>query len=357
MNPRKFVVLMLVIVAAATAYYFFSTNHSTGLVLVGTVDANQVIVSARTQGRIEKLLVDEGTPVKAGDPIAVLDNAELNAEKQAAEATLESLRSRVAQSRSTLQSMSGTTSSDVVNAEALVQSSRAQLREAQASLEVQRLDTQRIVNLAQQGVASAQARDQADAALKQAQARVQSLQEQVGAAEAQLKAARARTNQATAAQSDVAAQRAQAASAEAQIAQIEARLGYTRVLAPVTGTVSVRAAREGEVVTPGQPIVTIVDFDDTWVRAALPETYNERVGIGDTLPIILPSGTRTEGKVIFKAVEGDYATQRDVNRRKRDIKTVGLKLKVDNSRKTLVPGLTAEVIIPENTTKAVAEKR
>jgi len=358
MKPQRFAVLLLVILAIATAYYFWSTDRNEGLVLVGTVDANQVIVSPRVQGRIEKLLVDEGSEVKAGDPIAVLDSEEITAEKQAAEATLASLRSRVAQSRSTLESTAGTTSSDVQNAQAMIQSYTAQLREAEATLEVQKLDTKRTVDLAQQGVASAQQRDQAVAALKQAQARVQSLQEQIAAAQAQLKSAQARINQAQAAKSDVAASQAQAANAEAQIAQIEARLGYTRVFAPVTGTVSVRAAREGEVVSPGQAIVTIVDFGDTWVRAPLPETYNDRVAIGDTLPVILPSGARTTGKVIFKAVEGDFATQRDVSRRKRDIKTVGLKLKVDNSNKTLVPGLTATVIIPnEKLKQQVAEKK
>jgi multidrug resistance efflux pump len=355
---RKFAVLMFVILGVATLYYFVTTDRTSGLELVGTVDANQVIVSARMQGRIEKLLVDEGTEVKAGDPIAVLDSAELTAEKQAAEATLASLRSRVAQSRSTLQSTTGSTSSDVANAQSLVLSTRAQLTEAEANLEVQRLDTDRMVNLAKQGVASAQNRDQAVAALKQVQARMQSLHEQVGAAEAQLKAAQARTNQAAAAQNDVAASRAQAINAEALIAATEARLGYTRLFAPVSGTVSVRAAREGEVVTPGQPIVTIVDFNDTWVRASVPETYNDKIAIGDMLPVILPSGVHSEGKVIFKAVEGDYATQRDVSRRKRDIKTVGLKLKVDNSRKTLVPGLTANVIIPKDTmNKSLAEKK
>jgi len=360
MNPKKFSVLLLVILAISVGYYFWSTDRTNGLVLVGTVDANQVIVSSRVQGRIEKLLVDEGSVVKAGDPIAVLDSAELTAEKEAAEATLAALRSRVAQSRSTLESTQGSTSSDVQNAQAMVESYSAQLREAEANLEVQQLDTDRVVNLAKQGVASAQQRDQSTAALKQAQARVKSLQDQINAAKAQVKAAEAKTNQTQAAQSDVAAARAQAANAEAQIAQIEARLGYTRVYAPVGGTVSVRAAREGEVVNMGQPIVTIVDFNDTWVRASLPETYNDRVGIGDTLPVILSSGERTSGKVIFKAVEGDFATQRDVSRRKRDIKTVGLKLKVDNSRKTLVPGLTAEVVIPNDVLKrsrSVAEKQ
>ncbi len=360
MKPRRVIILLVVILLVAIGYFFYSKDRTNGLVLIGTVDANQVIVSPRVQGRIEKLLVDEGSEVKAGDPIAVLDSAEVTAEKQAAEATLASLRSRVAQSRATMESTSGSTSSDVQNMQAMIRSTRAQLAEAQANLERQRLDTQRTVDLAQQGVASAQSRDLAVATLKQAQAQVDSLHQQVGAAEAQMRAAQARTNQAAAAQSDVAASRAQAANAEASIAAIEARLGYTKVFAPVSGTVSVRAAREGEVVNPGQAIVTIVDFSDTWVRAAIPETYNEKVAIGDVLPVILPGGTHTQGKVIFKAVEGDFATQRDVSRSKRDIKTVGLKLKVDNSKKTLVPGLTAQVIIPKEVmdrTTSVAEKR
>jgi HlyD family secretion protein len=80
----------------------------------------------------------------------------------------------------------------------------------------------------------------------------------------------------------------------------------------------------------------------------MPETYNDRVAVGDTLQVVLPSGEKTTGKVIFKAVEADFATQRDVSRRKRDIKTIGLKLKVDNPQRKLVPGLTADVILPDN---------
>ena len=69
---NRFFILLGIIFVIAAAYYFFSTNHTNDLVLIGTVDANQVIVSAQVGGRIQKLLVDEGTPVKAGDLIAVL---------------------------------------------------------------------------------------------------------------------------------------------------------------------------------------------------------------------------------------------------------------------------------------------
>jgi multidrug resistance efflux pump len=347
-NPRnKIFILFGVIIVAATAYYFFSTDRTQDTVLIGTVDANQVIVSPQMQGRIQRLLVDEGTVVKAGDLIAMLDPSELEAQKRAAEATLASLQSQVAASRSNETMMRGSTTSDVANAEARLQSTHSQLAEAQATLEQTKLDTQRTVSLNDQGIASQQDRDRALATLKSQQAHVKSLQDMVKSAEQDLNSAKAKTNQASAAESTTAATRSQMINTQALLAQAETRLGYTKVYAPVAGTVSVRAAREGEVVNPGQAIVTIVDYNDTWVYAAIPETYAARVPMGDKLKVRLPGGEMMQGEVIFKAPEGDYATQRDVSRRKRDIKTVGMKVRVDNSKRTLVPGMTAEVLLPK----------
>ncbi len=345
---NRFAAFLGLILVAAIGYFFFSTPRRSDLVLIGTVDANQVIVSSKIPGRIEKLLVDEGTPVKAGDVIAIMDSAELEAQKRAAQATLASLRSQVSSSRATELMTRGATSSEVATAQAQVEAARAQLAEAQATLEQQTADTQRVLSLAEQGIASQQDRDRATAALKAARARVKALEDQVRAAAATLNAARARTHQAHAAESTVAAFRAQTAAAQAQLAEAETRLGYTRVLAPVSGTVSVRAAREGEVIAAGQPIVTIVDLNDTWVRAAIPETYADKVQIGDTLQVRLPSGATIPGKVIFKATEGDFATQRDVSRRKRDIKTVALKVRIQNANMAYATGMTAEVLVPQS---------
>jgi HlyD family secretion protein len=145
----------------------------------------------------------------------------------------------------------------------------------------------------------------------------------------------------------VASTRAQLANAEALLKESEVRLGYTKIYAPVTGTVSVRAAREGEYLNPGQAIVTIVDFTDTWVRAAIPETQADHIGLGDTLRVKLPGGTVTSGKVFFKSAEADFATQRDVSRSKRDIKTIVLKVRLDNPRGAYVAGMTADVLISQ----------
>ena len=168
----------------------------------------------------------------------------------------------------------------------------------------------------------------------------------MAAAQADLNSALARTNQATAAASTVASTRAQTENAVAQLKEAEVRLGYTKIYAPVTGTVLVRAAREGEVVNAGQAIVTVVDFGDTWVRAAIPETAADHIGYGDTLKIRLPGGTEVPGRVFYKAAEADFATQRDVGRRKRDIRTLLLKVRLDNPKGAYVPGMTAEVLVP-----------
>jgi multidrug resistance efflux pump len=357
-NPRnKLLVIVGVLIALATIWYFATTDRTSEMVLIGTIDANQVIVSPQVAGRIVKLAVDEGTVVKQGDVIAELDRSELEAQTNAAEATIRSLESRVGEARATEQQARGQTSSDVLNAQARLQAARANLVQAEADAERQKTDTDRVVALAKAGVAAQQQSDEAVAMLKSAQARVQAARDQAHAVEQDIAAAQARTHQAAAAGSNTAAVRQQVAQAQAQLEQAKTRLGYTKVVAPVSGVVSVRAVREGEVVQPGSPIVTIMDLGQTWVRAAIAETYADRIALGDTLKVRMPSKRIVEGKVLTKAVEGDFATQRDVSQQKRDIRTVSLRLQIDNPKGEFVPGMTAEVLVPKNKVESrVAEK-
>lgn len=349
MNQRnRFFAFLGLLLVIAAVYYFFSTDRTSDLVLVGTIDANQIVVGPKIMGRIERLAVDEGDEVKAGQTIAVLDRQELTADRQAAAALLYSLRDQVAQTKATEASTSGETSSGVMNAQARLSAAQATLAQAQADLQRIESDSRRTIALAKDGVASQQAADQAEAQLKAQRAVARAAEDQARAAQADLDMAQARLHQARAAQSTVQATQAQAVNAQRQLEAAEARLGYTKVIAPVSGIITVRAAREGEVVSPGQAIVIVTDLSDTWVRAAIPETQAVNISLGDRLKVRLPSGDIVSAKVIFKAPEADFATQRDVSRRKRDIKTIALKLSVDNSKKNLVPGMTAEVMVPKS---------
>jgi len=355
MKVNKFFIFLLMLVAIAAGYYFYSTDRTSDIVLIGVVDANQVIVSSKIMGRVEKLYVDEGSKVKAGDLIAEIDSADLQAQKDAAAATIKAYDSQVAAMRATEAQTQGETNSGVVNAQARLAAAKATLAQANADLVRIQSDSQRMIALAKAGVESDQDRVRAEAQLDAQHAVVDSAQKNVAAAQADLETANARLHQQRAAASNVAMNEAQVANARAQYAEADTRLGYTRIYAPVSGTVSVRATRQGEVVNPGSPIATIIDFNDTWVRAEAPETESRFIADGDKLKVRLPAGKPIEGTVIFKAVEGDFATQRDVSRRKRDIKTIGLKLKVDNPDGALVPGMTAEVLLPKELTTKLAE--
>jgi multidrug resistance efflux pump len=348
MNPKyRVLVLLGIVFLLALGFYFYSTRGTSDVVLIGTVDANQVIVSSKVAGRIEHLLVDEGQSVKQGDLIAQIDDQDLIAERDSAQATLAGLGSQVRQTSETYASTHGETDAQVKNASAALAAAKATLDESEATAHQQELDTKRTVALADQGVASQQDRDRAVQTLAANQARVRANREQVIAARATLNTMQARINQAAAAHSNIAATQGQMDSAHAKLAEAEVRIGYTRIVAPVNGVVSVRAAREGEVVSVGTPIVTIVDLTQTWVYAAIPETQAQLVKLGDTLDVRMPGGERVPGKIIAKAAEADFATERDYSRTKRDIRTVRLKLIIDNPRETYVPWMTAEVLLPK----------
>ena len=338
--------MLAVLFLGALGYYYFSTDHSADLVLLGTVDANQVIVSAQITGRITQLAVTEGQDVKAGDLVAVLDPGELAAAKSAADATTRSLQAQIGAMLATADSTEGDTRNAVLSAEASASAAAAALAEASANRQNQASLTRRTVALAAQGILSAQDQDTAVQALAAAEAHERTAREQVGVAHAALQAARARLAQARAARENVHATQGQWASAQAQAEGAGTRLGYTRITAPISGKVGIWAARQGEVVNPGAAIVTIVDLQQTWVYAPIPETGADAVQIGDTLKVRMPSGALVDGRVLVKTAEGDFATQRDVSHLKRDIKTVRIKLGIDNPGERFVPGMTAEVLLP-----------
>jgi multidrug resistance efflux pump len=349
MNARnRILILMGILLIASFCWYLFSTERSTDLQLIGTVDANEVVVSSRIPGRIQQLTVDEGDSVKAGELIASIQSDDLAAARNAAEAAAASQQFKLQQTQDIQHQTQGSTASQVANAQAQLQVAQASLLEAQAQYQRQAADSNRTIALARQGVMSQQAREEAASSLHASQAAVAAARQSVAAAEASLKLAQANTLQAQAAAKTVASTRSDVQNAKALLHQAQVELGYADVVAPISGKVNVRAARQGEVVSPGTPIVTITDLTQTWVYAPLPETEADSVQLGDSLRVVMPGGTTIQGKIIAKSAEADFATQRDVSRRKRDIKTIQLKLIIDNPGMKFVPGMTAEVYVPKS---------
>src|SRR5258705_396522 len=111
------------------------------------------------------------------------------------------------------------------------------------------------------GVVSQQELDQAHTQYMVAQSKIDSLVKQIDAQRAAVQLARSNADQVSVRRSQLETNQKQQAAAAAQSAKAGVRLGYTELRAPIDGIVDVRAARIGEVVTPGQPIVTLINPD------------------------------------------------------------------------------------------------
>ena len=230
-------------------------------------------------------------------------------------------------------------------AEAAIATTAASHAAAVADAERAKFTFDRTRDLSASGLAPAQQLDEARTSYTAAQARVDSLARQIDAQRAALSLVRASVEQVSMRRSQVQTSEAQLAAVGAQGQKAEVRLKFAQLVAPIDGMVDVLPARMGEVVTPGQAVMTLIDPDDLWVRADIEETYIDRVRIGDTLTVRLPSGDERQGTVFYRGVDAGFATQRDVSRTKRDIKTFEIRLRLDNSDRQLAVGMTVYVLL------------
>src|SRR5436190_5622166 len=341
----KLALPVLVVAAAAAGWYLFLRGGPAALTLTGIVTTNDVIVSPQIGGQILALLVKEGDVVKKDQLVATIKPDELQADTAYYRSNTAGLSSQVQESEAALRFQQRQTTDQIAQAESTVASIEAQVNAAAADLENARLTYTRTQDLAQQKVASAQELDQARTAFTSAQAKLDALNKQVEAQRSSVALARANAEQVAVRRSQVKANEHMQAAAAAQQAKADVRLRYTDIHAPIDGIVDVRAVRAGEVVTAGQPVVTLINPDDLWVRADVEETYVDRVTIGRKMTVRLPSGVEREGAVFYRGVDAGFATQRDVSRTKRDIKTFEIRLRVDNADRKLAVGMTAYVLL------------
>jgi multidrug resistance efflux pump len=338
-------ILLILIVAALGIYAYLAWRPAT-LTLTGIVTTNDVIVSPQVAGQIRELLVNEGDPVKKDQLLATIIPDELKADTAYYAQSAEGLSSQVRESEAALRFEKLQMSNQTAQAESTLAATEAQVQAGIADVAAAAATYARLQDLARQQIASAQDLDQARAASDAARAKLDALRKQVEAQRAAVALARSGVEQVDVRRSQVQTTRHQEAAAVAQRAKADVRLAYAEIHAPLDAIVDVRAARAGEYVNPGQPVVTLVNPDDLWVRADVEETYIDGLRLGDTLAVRLPSGAERKGVVFFRGLDASFATQRDVSRTKRDIKTFEVRLRVDNRDRALALGMTAYVSLP-----------
>ena len=252
--------------------------------IMGQAEAAQVRISGKIPGRIAAYYYKEGERVKKGDTLVRLDTPDIQAKLMQAEAI------RAAAEAQNAKALAGARTQEVAGAFEVWQKAKAGADIAQKSF-------QRIRNLYDKGVVSAQKRDEAEANFK--------------AMEATEKAARAQYDMAK----DGARAEDKKAAAEllnqaaGAVAEVESYLEESVLLSPIDGEVVERFPQPGELVGSGAPIMHLVDTDDMWATFSVREDFLKNLTIGSEINAFIPAldNRPAKLKVYYMKDMGTYA--------------------------------------------------
>jgi len=370
-------ILLLVVVGAAGVflYRFFVQQNSTPrdvLNVSGRIESDDSAIAAKVAGRIREITVREGDTVKAGQIIAMLDDPQtLAREEQArsmsneAQARLERAKQQIGvlnkqleEGKMMIDQSKVDAQGRVRQADAQLASAEATLAQAEANLEQARYDASKFGALADAGAESertaVQARNTADAqeaAVKAARRQVEAYRGALEAARAMLSNPAIRTAQTDAvlqqirqAESDIQGAKADKEHADQQIKEAEANRNDLNVVAPFDATVATRSAEPGEVVAAGTPIVTLVNYNQVYLRGYVPEGEIGRVKVGQPARVYLDSDSNKPWEAYVSRVdpEASFTPENTYFQSDRVKQVVGLKLTLKDPQGFAKPGMPAD---------------
>lgn len=249
--------LMLLAGALAGGWWWWQSSRyvtTDDARIAGTIST----VSSKMPGRLRELLVKEGDTVKKGQLLARIDVRDYLAAQDQTIAALAASKAKLTELKAG-------------SREQEIQQARAAMEQAAANLDNKEKNWRRMAELYSNGAISAQQRDAAETERAVAQSALNAAQEKLSLVMA---GNRAET---------IAAAEAQVKQAEAAVETSQLNVTNTDIFAPTDGVVALKSANAGEMVTAGQPIVTVTDLGDTWVNARIEETKIGRIKIGQTV--------------------------------------------------------------------------
>ena len=285
--PRSGTLPALILTAIVGGIVALSVWHLTWpapLIIQGEADSTRIDIAARVDGRLSKLLVKRGDNVTAGQELLDIDNPELLAKLAEAKAGKQLAEAELARIHA------GTRAESIASRKAEVDRTAANVTLAQSSYD-------RASSLAATQAGSQQRLDEATDALRVAQrsydqAKLAYQEAVAGFTAEEVKMAEAKVVQ-----------------ADAAVNTLQSLVDQTVVNAPIATQIYEIDIEQGEVVTPGVPLLSLVDLNDIWLRFDLREDLVKGLKVGDKIDVRIPAlGDRhVAAEVKLIAAKGEYA--------------------------------------------------
>ena len=251
----------VVMIVGVIGFFAFSREPE---VIQGQVEVGEYRVSSKVPGRILEIRVKEGDFVKVGDTLAVLDAPEVRAKMQQAQSA------ENAAAAMELMAKNGAREEQIRGAYNLLQ-------QATAGYEIAEKSYNRVQRLFDEGVMSAQKRDEAYASYK-------AMEAQMKAAQSQYDMARNGTRH-----EDKMAAAAQVGRAKGAVSEVSSYIRETVQIAQAEGEVMDIYPKQGELVGTGSPIMTIAIMKDLWGTFNVREDQLNGLAMGKTFTAFVPA--------------------------------------------------------------------
>ncbi|MFZ0207685.1 MAG: efflux RND transporter periplasmic adaptor subunit, partial [Roseiarcus sp.] len=253
--------------------------------LIGAVRETEIHIAPDITGRLRSVLVSAGQQVRKGDLLAVLSSPELTASVYEAGAA-------AGQARANRDNVFAGVRKEEIDI------ASDNVRTAEANLVLARQQYDRAAALASKSFMSKQQLDETTASLHTTEAAL----ELARAIDARNKAGPTKEERESA--------DANVLLAEAARADIEAQLDKTKLLAPVDGVIGLLVAQPGEIIAPGQSVMTMTTGAERWFTFTVREDHLHGITIGSKAKIVTAAGKALEGRVTELRPLGEFATWR-----------------------------------------------
>jgi HlyD family secretion protein len=280
-------IIVGIVAAAVAALSVFYLLRPEPLLVQGEVDATRLDIAARVDGRVKEIPVERGQNVPAGAVLVQIDNPETLAKHEqmsAAKAVAEAQLANV---------LAGTRAETIA-------ARKAEMERAQAALVLAQKTFDRTHTLAEQGNAPQARLDQATDALHESERAVDQAKSAYDQA----------VNGYTKEERAIAKTSVEKAIADVQ--SVQSIIDQLVVYAPVASQVYQRNVEPGEYVSPGVPLVTLIDLADVWIHFDLREDLVKSLKVGDRFDVRIPAldDRRVTVEVKLVATKGEYASWR-----------------------------------------------
>jgi HlyD family secretion protein len=293
MELKKWVLILLGLMTT------IACSNGNGSDAFGQFEADEVIISAETNGRLISFSIDEGETVEAGTRVGTVDTTNLHLQKLELRASIEFVRSNISKldaQKGVLQSQLGTAQKELNRLKALMQNNAATQ---------QQFDT--------------------------AEGRVTTLQKQIDAIEVDKQSVGTELNR-----------------IDAKMAQINNTIDRATIVNPIDGTVLNTFAEEYEFVAPGKPLYSIANLEEMILRVYISGAQLPQVRIGDQVQVVFDQDETTNqqvsGLVSWIASEAEFTPRMIQTKEERVTQVYAVKIRIENREGLMKIGMPGEVI-------------